>query len=185
MPPSARHGHLSEEQIKELLAAAAPRNRAIFHLLYAYALRVSEPLLLKRTDISVDSIAITRKKGSQSGTYQMLPEVWASLTAWLQMAPMSPWLFPGRDSSRALTPRAVEFAMRAVGQEIDLPPNLAHPHALKHSAATHLALRFPLPVVAAWTGHRALRMLGTYVEDKSTEFLTNARGQIADYLKRK
>lgn len=183
--PTTRHGHLNADQIEALLEASSPRDRAIFHLLYAYALRVSEPLLLKRADVSKESINITRKKGSQSGRYEMLPDVWRSLSNWLRVAPPSPWLFPGCVPARPLTTRAVEYAMRAVGTKIKLPPTLAHPHALKHSAATHLALKFPLPVVAAWTGHRALRMLGTYVEDKSDEFLTGARGQISSYLRGK
>lgn len=148
--PSRRRlpGVLTEEQIVALLAACDDdflgiRLRAAIELTYSAALRVSELVGLSRRDVALEAreIRITGK-GAREAVLPFGESAAAALERYLAIAPD-----PGRDGPLFVTPAGGRLAARSLRGQLDrlgrrvLPGVRVHPHALRHSAATHLYLR--------------------------------------------
>jgi integrase/recombinase XerC len=140
---------LTEDQCFELLSCCARRgdwlglrNEALWTLLWATGLRVSEALSLT---IAVagnrpSSLRITGK-GNKERVVPVLPDVWHAIDAYLVAMPYahlsdcSP-LFVTNEGN-PLTDRDVRRAFEADTQDMGLPDS-ATPHSLRHSFATHM-----------------------------------------------
>ncbi len=148
LPPS-----LSVEQVDDLLAVPEAssdrglRDRAIYELLYASGLRVSELVQLNVQDLSLsERLVKVRGKGKKERLVPFGDQARAALTAYLavrgkllrrQRTSAEPAaLFLNLRGSR-LTARSVERNLQQYVQSANLPLE-AHPHLLRHSFATHL-----------------------------------------------
>ena len=142
---------LSEVQVEALLAAPDTeselglRDRAMFELLYATGLRVSELVGLRMFEISLNE-GVLRVFGK--GAKERLVPIGASACDWLRTysADARPTLLAGRQSdalfvtvqgagmSRQMFWRLIkQYATRA-----GIPADRISPHTLRHAFATHL-----------------------------------------------
>ena len=133
--------YLSESEVDALLAVAAARPAALaaLEILYATGMRISELLALPRTALTGNAPAlIIRGKG---GRERLVPLSDAARRATAALPPSDRWLFPGRDPAHPLTRQAFGLALKQVALEAGLDPARVHPHALRHSFASHMLAR--------------------------------------------
>ena len=151
--PARLPGVLSTEQADDLMAAAETADddpvatacdRAMFELLYAIGIRVSELCGLDIDDIDWNrhTLRVTGK-GNKQRTVPFGSPAATALDHWLQVGRPS-WVGANSGSAVFLGPRGRRIDQRRVRERLHrllaiIPgmPDLS-PHALRHSAATHL-----------------------------------------------
>jgi integrase len=148
------------------------RDRAIFRLLYHHGLRASEIGKLDMSDfragtaLHLDRIFIHRLKGSISGETAMVPIAAQAVRAWVRKRGHTEGpLFPSRNKLRISRKRIWEL-MKRYCTLAGIPPEKAHPHALKHSCGTHLASdqRESILDVQKHLGHADIKNTMIYAE---------------------
>ena len=118
------------------------RDRAIIELLYSSGLRLSELTGLALEDVSFrDATIRVTGKGAKTRVVPVGSYALAALKAWLveraELAtPGEKAMFLSRDGSR-LSARSVQARLKQWGLKLGMPGNV-HPHALRHSFASHL-----------------------------------------------
>ncbi len=140
---------LDGREIGELLEGSGPEDEAVWRrtmddavleLLYGSGLRVSELCDLDTASLDLDAAAVVVwGKGSKQRRVPMSEPSVAALRRWLPIrhevvpadGPAAAALF-GNERGRRLTPRDVR---RIIDRRSPVP---THPHALRHSFATHL-----------------------------------------------
>lgn len=157
----------SESERSEENPIQQARNTAILELLYATGMRVSELVHLDRADISMktNSAKVTGKGNKQRIVPFGTPAL-AALEHWLSVRPEweSPKsgdaLFIGVRGAR-INDREVRRVVAAAGESIDVAG--LGPHALRHTAATHLLDGgADLRVVQEYLGHSSLQTTQIY-----------------------
>jgi integrase/recombinase XerD len=148
------------------------RDRAMFELLYACGLRVSELASLKIENLRLpDGFVIVRGKGSKE---RVVPIADAS-ARWVERyrktvrarkrgAASSPWLFPGA-KGKPVTRQTVFLVLKAAARKAGLPPASVSPHVLRHAFATHL--------VDNDADLRAVQMMLGHADIATTEIYTH------------
>jgi integrase/recombinase XerC len=122
--------------------ALSVRDRAMLELFYSSGLRLSELTGLALEDVNFqDATVRVTGKGSKTRIVPVGRHALAALEAWLPLRealiqPGAQALFVGR-SGAALSPRAVEARVKHWAQKLGLSSKV-HPHALRHSFASHL-----------------------------------------------
>src|SRR4051812_25185053 len=118
--------------------ALAWRDLAVIELLYGSGLRVGELCSLQEDDVDLDrGRATVMGKGSKARVVPLSGPAVSALRSWLRSAadagpsPKGGFLFPNRRGN-PLTPRDVR---RIIDSRAPVP---THPHALRHTFATHL-----------------------------------------------
>ena len=118
--------------------ALAWRDLAVVELLYGSGLRVGELCSLRPDDLDLErGRATVMGKGSKARVVPLSGPAASALRGWLQVAsdagpsPAGGFLFPNRRGN-PLTPRDVR---RIIDTRAPVP---THPHALRHTFATHL-----------------------------------------------
>jgi integrase/recombinase XerD len=135
--------YLAESEVDALLAAAArsPVAQAALEMLYSTGLRVSELLGIRRHALigSPDTLIVRGKGGKERMVLLSRParEAAAALIA----ATPGPFLFAGRDPSRAMTRQGLGLVLKQVALEANLDPGRVSPHVLRHSFASHMLAR--------------------------------------------
>ncbi len=175
--PRLLPGLLSEAEVDALLAAAGRRPPpqgivalAALELLYATGLRISELLALPRLALTGDAaMLLVRGKG---GRERLVPLSEAAREAAAAL-PEGRWLFAGRDKRRALTRQGFGLLLKHVALEAGLDPARVHPHALRHSFASHM--------LARGADLRSLQMLLGHASVTTTEIYTHV---LAERLQR-
>ncbi len=138
---------LSPDEAGRLMEIAATdplavRDKAILELLYSSGLRLSELTGLAEDDVNFrDATVRVTGKGSKTRIVPVGSHALAALKAWLpargQLARAgAKALFVGQDG-RALGPRAVQSRLKQWAMKLGLADKV-HPHALRHSFASHL-----------------------------------------------
>jgi len=138
---------LSPDEAGRLMEIAATdplavRDKAILELLYSSGLRLSELTGLAEDDVNLrDATVRVTGKGSKTRIVPVGSHAIAALKAWLpargQLARAgAKALFVGQDG-RALGPRAVQSRLKQWASKLGLADKV-HPHALRHSFASHL-----------------------------------------------
>jgi site-specific recombinase XerD len=173
------HGmaHLEPEELLTVLKVArarSVRDWAMILLAYRHGMRASEVCGLKLADAEMksESLSIRRLKGSlhtvqplyRHKGQPLLDEVNA-LRAWLRArnGDGSDFLFTSQKGGRLH--RSQFFRLfQACSEAAGLPPEKRHPHALKHSLASHLvAGNVNLALVKQCLGHKAIGSTMKYV----------------------
>jgi integrase/recombinase XerD len=168
---------LSEAQVEALLEAPEVdtprglRDRALFELLYATGLRVSEIVNLKLFELSLlDGVVRTRGKGSKDRLVPLGEEA----TEWLQryLAESRPELLGGKTSDHVfvgegtgtgLTRQMAWVLIKKHALTAGIPAERISPHVLRHAFATHLLNHgADLRVVQLLLGHADISTTQVY-----------------------
>ncbi|MBZ5672574.1 MAG: tyrosine-type recombinase/integrase, partial [Acidobacteriia bacterium] len=160
---------LTPDELLAVLKAARSRSArdwAMILLGYRHGLRASEVCSLKLADADpkADSISIRRLKGSlhtvqplyRHKGQPLLDEV-AALRAWQRerKADGSDFLFTSQKGGRLHRSQFFRI-FQACAEAAGLPPQKRHPHALKHSLASHLVVgNVNLALVKQCLGHKS------------------------------
>ncbi len=154
--------------------AKGGREWAMILLAYKHGLRASEVCNLRLDDVDMKngSIVIDRLKGSLRTTQAMtehrgeplLNEIKA-LREWLRQRvdDGSDFLFTSQKGGR-LDRSQIFRLFRAIAVQAELPLEKRHPHALKHSIASHLvSANVNLALVRQQLGHKSIGSTMRYV----------------------
>jgi len=156
-------------RLMEITAAdpLAVRDKAIMELLYSSGLRLSELTGLEQDDVNVrDATVRVTGKGAKTRVVPVGRLALAALQAWLpargELArPGETALFVGRDGT-ALGARAVQARLKQWALKLGLADKV-HPHALRHSFASHLLQSSgDLRAVQEMLGHASISTTQVY-----------------------
>jgi type 1 fimbriae regulatory protein FimB len=169
--------HLEPAEVLSVLRVArAKGNRewAMIVLAYKHGLRASEVCNLRLDDIDMKngSIVVERLKGSLRTTQAVtehrgepLLNEFKALRDWLRQRPDdgSDFVFVSQKGGRL--DRSQFFRVfQSVAAAAGLPPEKRHPHALKHSIASHLvSANVNLALVKQQLGHKSIGSTMRYV----------------------
>jgi integrase/recombinase XerC len=152
------------------IAAADPlalRDKAIVELLYSSGLRLSELTGLEPDDVNVrDATVRVTGKGAKTRVVPVGSFALAALRAWVPVRgelarPGEKALFVGRDG-KALGARAVQARLKHWARKLGLADKV-HPHALRHSFASHLLQSSgDLRAVQEMLGHASISTTQVY-----------------------
>ena len=141
------------------------RDAAVLGLLYGCGLRISEALGLKRADFGARDVLTVIGKGRKERMVPLIPPAAKLVTDYIALCPFDlpeqgP-LFVGAKGG-PLSPRLVQLAMARLRGALGLP-EMATPHALRHSFATHLLARGgDLRSIQELLGHASLSTTQIY-----------------------
>ena len=169
--------HLEPAEVLAVLRAAKARGArewSMIVLAYKHGLRASEVCNVRLDDVDLKngSIMVDRLKGSLRTTQAvtehrgepLLNELKA-LREWLRQRPEdgSDFLFVSQKGGRL--DRTQFFRLfRSIATTAGLPPEKRHPHALKHSIASHLvSANVNLALVKQQLGHKSIGSTMRYV----------------------
>lgn len=163
------------ERFFDAIPTGDAADRLLFDLIYRYGLRRVEAAVLRRENLSVGRIWISRAKGGVSGEYPIHPTtrrlLWAYLSARGEDA--SPYLFTSRQSgNRPISATTIYGRFRRYAGAAGLASDRRHPHVLRHSIAVHLMnAGWDAADVQDWLGHRdiASTMIYAAVTNKRRE----------------
>jgi integrase/recombinase XerC len=174
-PPKAarRLPHaLSPDEAGRLMEIAASdplavRDKAIMELFYSSGLRLSELTGLAQDDVNFrDATLRVTGKGAKTRIVPVGSFALAALQAWLTVRARLARLdekamFVGRDGA-ALSPRAVQARLKHWALRLGLSDKV-HPHALRHSFASHLLQSSgDLRAVQEMLGHASISTTQVY-----------------------
>ena len=202
--PTKRHDqplvrHLTMDEISALLDAPDTttrlgiRDRAMLHLCFAAALRVSELVTAQVPDLTLRGTASLRVhgKGRRQRCLPLWKQTTADLRAWLAVR--------GENPAPELFLNATDKPMSRAGFEYLLDkhvrtaattcPSLAgrsiSPHQLRHSCAlTMLQATADIRKVALWLGHADVRTTEVYLRVDPTEKLEAVEAVLPPQLRR-
>jgi integrase len=171
---------LTDDELNRFLKVAersGPRDDALFHLMFYYALRVGEVVALPMGDINAQArperqVTIRALKGGLTKTYDIPAWLWRKVARWIRhrQPANSPYLFPHRD--RADTPASregVQCSFKALAKRAGIA-RMVSVHDLRHTAATKLAMNGDSLVdVAGWLRHRSLTSSQRYIDHRNNK----------------
>jgi type 1 fimbriae regulatory protein FimB len=169
--------HLEPAELLAVLRAAKSKGAREWSMIltaYRHGLRASEVCNVRLDDVDLKngSIIVDRLKGSLRTTQAvtehrgepLLNEVKA-LREWLRQRPEdgSDFLFVSQKGGRL--DRSQFFRLfQSIAADAGLPPEKRHPHALKHSIASHLvSANVNLALVKQQLGHKSIGSTMRYV----------------------
>ncbi len=169
---------LSPEEVSLLLAApdtTTPRglrDRALFELLYACGLRVSELSgLLKEGLRLAEGFLLVRGKGSKERVVPVANSAAEWVTRYMEVvrsripgAATSPYVFIG-SKGRPISRQTVFLALKAAALKAGLSVAAVSPHVMRHAFATHL--------VDNEADLRAVQMMLGHADIATTEIYTH------------
>jgi len=149
------------------VTALGLRDAALLEVLYGCGLRVSEAVKLDLADLELTGDTELRVRRGKGGKDRLVPlgqkavdAVLAWLPARLTLAPVDAALFVNARGGR-VTDRSVRRFVDQRALEGDVPDT--HPHALRHSFATHLlSSGADLPSIQELLGHASLKTTARY-----------------------
>ncbi|MBM3520107.1 MAG: tyrosine recombinase XerC [Alphaproteobacteria bacterium] len=153
------------------------RDHAVFLLLYACGLRISEALGLSPRQAKAEPLVVIGK-GNKARLVPVLPQVRMAIGRYLDLCPFAlaenlP-LFRGARGG-ALSPRVIQYRIEKLRGALGLP-DTATPHALRHSFASHLLGNgADLRVIQELLGHASLSTTQIYTEVDRAHLLAQYR----------
>jgi integrase len=139
--------HVSVSHVRRFFRAIPSQNlrdRLLFDLIYHYALRRSEVVIIELGDIDLkkDTIEIHRRKGGDSHSYPLFARTKQLLLRYLD-EPRRVWskhLFPSRQKiGEPISASLVAHLFREYAKAADLPRDRQHVHVFRHSMGMHMA----------------------------------------------
>ncbi len=193
---------LSEEDVLKLIATSEAdtseegvRMNALLQILYASGLRVSELVGLKLGQIHIadreglqTAFLLVKGKGGKERVVPLHDAAIRALYQYLRVRKFfltgkeSDWLFPSRAAEGHLTRQRFGQLLKELALAANMDPALLHPHALRHSFASHLlAGGADLRVVQELLGHAdiATTQIYTHVLQERLEQLVHAHHPLA------
>ncbi|MFI5197358.1 MAG: site-specific tyrosine recombinase XerD [Thermoanaerobaculia bacterium] len=168
---------LSPEDVTRLLDApdvTTPRglrNRALFELLYACGLRVSELATLPVEALRLpEGFLVVRGKGAKERVVPIADCSARWVARYLETVRAGKrgaagrWVFPG-SRGKPITRQTVFLALKAAARKAGLPASAVSPHVLRHAFATHL--------VDNDADLRAVQMMLGHADIATTEIYTH------------
>jgi len=151
------------------------RNRALLELLYGAGVRIGEAVALDINDIDLDGMLVRVKgKGGKERVVPFGPPAAAAIREWLSMAGRQGPLFRNRHGGR-LSDRYARKIVRDAGLNNGITH--VHPHALRHSCATHmLGAGADLRSIQEQLGHASLSTTQRYTHVDAAHLLRVYRG---------
>jgi len=145
-------------------SAAGARDAALFEVLYGCGLRVSECVGLDLLDLDASMLRVRAGKGRKDRVVPLGDKARAAIDRWLPkrlgLRPTGDALFVNA-RGRRLTARSVRRFLDAHARAAALPKT--HPHALRHSYATHLlGSGADLRAIQELLGHASLKTTARY-----------------------
>lgn len=165
---------LSPDEAGQLMEIAgtdplAVRDKAILELFYSSGLRLAELTGLKPMDINFDDATVrVTGKGAKTRIVPVGSYALAALRAWLTernqlAAPGETALFVNKNGGR-LSARSVQLRLEQWGARLGLGSRV-HPHALRHSFASHLLQSSgDLRAVQDMLGHASISTTQVYTQ---------------------
>ena len=138
--PKALPVVLSQDEMARFLdALQSPEHRALLMTAYAGGLRLSEVARLRVEDIDSARMVIhvRQGKGHKDRDVMLSPRLLAVLRAYWAKDRPRPYLFPGRQPDRPVSPRTVQMVCQRALEASGLSKHV-HMHTIRHSFATHL-----------------------------------------------
>jgi site-specific recombinase XerD len=133
-----------------------PKHRALLMTAYAGGLRLSEVARLRVEDIDAARMVlhVRQGKGDKDRDVMLSPRLLAVLRAYWATYRPKPYLFPGRQPDRPVSPRTVQLVCERALAASGLSKHV-HMHTLRHSFATHLLeAGTDLRTIQVLLGHR-------------------------------
>ena len=159
---------LSRAQVEALIGSLPRRkHRALVMVLYSGGLRVQEAVRLRPEDLDRDrSLVRVREGKGRKDRYTLLSQRAQQEVERHRLAleDDEPWLFPGAQPGRPISPRTVQKVVRDAGRRAGIPKKVT-PHLLRHSFATHL--------LEAGTDLRYIQQLLGHSSSRTTEIYTH------------
>jgi integrase/recombinase XerD len=131
---------LSQDEMARFLDALRnPKHRALLMTAYAGGLRLSEVARLRVEDIDSARMVIhvRQGKGHKDRDVMLSPRLLAVLREYWATYRPKPYLFPGGEPDRPVSPRTVQMVCQRALKASGLSKHV-HVHTLRHSFATHL-----------------------------------------------
>jgi len=155
-----------QEVIRILDQVRSVKYRAIITAAYAGGMRISEVCALHaRGDIDSERMLIHIRAGKGGkGRWVMLSERLLALLReyWSRMRPTGPFLFPGQNPDRPISPYSVAEVFRKAVRAAGISRHVTF-HTLRHSFATHLLESgTDLRVIQALLGHGSIATTTRY-----------------------
>jgi site-specific recombinase XerD len=143
------------------------RDKAVFRLIYHRGLRASEIAALQLSDWSdeTERLMVRRKKGSISAPFRLTAVESRVLRAWVRIRGVAAGPLFGSRKHSALSRFQVFRLMQRYCRRANIPAERSHPHALKHTCATHLLEKLgDITLVQDWLGHKDLKSTAIYAK---------------------
>jgi type 1 fimbriae regulatory protein FimB/type 1 fimbriae regulatory protein FimE len=160
---------LTPDEAHRLIAAAGKRgryperDRILVRMVYRHGLRASEVCDLRWDHLNVDegSVTVRRKKMGKDSTHTMDGDERRDLRK-LQRGTNSPYVF-STERGGPLSVRTLQYIVAEAGAFAGLPPDLCHPHALRHGAGYALInAEVDVRLVQEFLGHKTPAMTMHY-----------------------
>lgn len=171
------------------------RMAALLQIIYASGLRVSELVGLKLTQIHIadrdglqTAFLLVKGKGGKERIVPLHEQAIRTLYQYLRVRKFflnekeSEWLFPSRAAGGHITRQRFGQLLKELGIAAGMDPARLHPHALRHSFASHLlAGGADLRVVQELLGHADISttQIYTHVLQERLEQLVHAHHPLA------
>jgi Phage integrase family len=143
--PKKEPAYFTEQEIEAFFRVIyKPRDKALFRIMYHHGLRASEAGKLMLSDYrpgpGKPRLRIVRLKGGVTGVEHTLLDLeLAALRAWLRVRGTAPGPLFGSRKNGPVGRHQVLVLMKRYSILAAIPLDKAHPHALRHSCATHAA----------------------------------------------
>ncbi len=165
--------YLTPHEIERCLIAAKqtgqpalrPRNYALLLLMYRHALRASEVIALRWTQIDFQQglLHVNRLKHGIPATHPLRGPELRALKALQRYYPITPYVFTSQRKT-PLTARSVHHIVASIGQAANLPFPI-HPHMLRHATGYYLASQgHDARAIQHYMGHRNIQNTVKYTE---------------------
>lgn len=157
---------LSTAEVKSLLDVLTNlKHRAMLMVAYSGGLRVSEIAGLRLEDIDSKRMVIhVRKgKGRKDRFVPLSPKLLDELRVYWRASRPRPFLFPGSDPHRPITPGSIALVCKSATRRAGLKKRVS-PHTLRHAFATHhLEAGTDVRTIQMLLGHGSIRTTCCYM----------------------
>jgi len=161
------------EVLRIIEAAATPKYKTMFTMLYGCALRLGECCRLRVADIDAKErrLHVRFGKGNKERVVPLSERHLEHLRRYWRTVRSTEWLFPGGVAGAPVSATAVQRAFRSARTRANIDKQVG-PHALRHSCATHLLeAGTDIRIIQKLLGHAHLEttLIYTQVSTKALE----------------